>query len=98
MLQCDASTPVVVLPSARHGVLGIARSLGRLGIAVHVVDPDPDAPALHTRYGRGRFIHNFETEPAGAAIAFLESVRKQLGGKAILIPTSDTLAMFVDEH
>lgn len=98
MLQCDVSTPVVVLPAARHGGLGIVRSLGRLGVPVHVVDSDPDAPALHTRYGRGRFIHNFETEPAAAAIAFLESVRKQLGRKAILIPTSDTLAMFVDEH
>jgi len=98
MLQCDSSTPVVVLPGARQGGLGIVRSLGRLGIPVYMIDPDPAAPALHTRYCRGKFVHNFEKDSAAAAIAFLGSVRKQLGRKAILIPTSDTLAMFVDEH
>ena len=98
MLRCDTSTPVVVLHSARHGGLGIIRSLGRLGIPVYIVDPDSAAPAMHTRYSRGRFIHNFETESAAASLAYLESLRKQLGRKAILIPTSDTVAMLVDEH
>ncbi len=39
-----ASLPVVVL-KIHHGSLGIARSLGRLGVEVHGLTATPAAPA-----------------------------------------------------
>ncbi len=51
MHQVDPSVPVVVL-GVHHGTLGIARSLGRLGIAVSCVDGDRSHPALASRYLR----------------------------------------------
>jgi len=49
-------TPVVVLGLSRgvfhHGVLGMARSLGRLGVPVHRVGRERLAPAGASRYVR----------------------------------------------
>src|SRR3982074_2509970 len=51
------TTPVVILGLSRgvfhHGVLGIARSLGRLGIPVHRVGRERSAPAATSRYIAG---------------------------------------------
>jgi D-aspartate ligase len=98
MSTIDANTPVVLLRSARHGGLGIVRSLGRLGAEVHVVDPDAWTPALHSRYCRGRHIRDIESEPEAASIQFLRELRQKLGRRPLLIPSTDAGAMFVDEH
>ncbi len=49
MPPIDSSTPVLAL-KAHHGTLGIARSLGRLGVPVHVMHSDLAHPALTSRY------------------------------------------------
>ena len=52
----DTSTPVLVLSAQNYGCLGIIRSLGRLGVAVHAVDADPPRPAAHSRYLAARHV------------------------------------------
>src|SRR5690242_227861 len=55
----DNSTPVVVIAPGFHGH-AIARSLGRLGVAVYGVHADPHSPAARSRYWRKNFIWNIE--------------------------------------
>ena len=94
----DPSTPVLVLVSHHHVGIGIARSLGRLGIRVYGMDRDRFSPMLFSRYCRGRFIWDLHHAPVGDSIAFLREVSRKIGRRALLIPTSDVGAMFVEEH
>jgi predicted ATP-grasp superfamily ATP-dependent carboligase len=98
MPKIDASTPVVLLPAVRQGGLGIARSLGRIGVAVYAVDPGPRSPASLSRFCKGRFEWNLEAAPASESVAFLLHLANRVGGKAILIPTTDSAALFVADH
>ena len=67
MTVIDSSTPVVAL-KAHHGTLGLARSLGRLGVAVHAMHADPAHPALASRYLAGVHRWDFSAEPAARSV------------------------------
>lgn len=93
-------TPVLVLGLGRgvfhHGVLGIARSLGRLGVPVHRVGRERLAPAATSRYMSG-----WHVIPASAGDAeTLERLTDLAGaiGRPILIAADDAACVFVDEH
>jgi len=93
----NTSTPVVVL-KFNHGALGIARSLGRLGIAVYGVHANLDAPAMRSRHLRGRLAWDVERSPASDTVDLLLQLGRRLGRSAILIPISDRTALFVDDN
>jgi len=97
MHQVDPSVPVVVL-GVHHGTLGIARSLGRLGIAVSCVDGDRSHPALASRYLRRVVAWDMKRAPEAATVAFLEELAHRLGGRPLLIPTTDATTLFVAQH
>src|SRR5215471_11913327 len=94
----DTSTPVVVLRSDSHGGLNIVRSLGRLGVLVYNVDPNPSAPTFRSRYCRGPFIWDIEHRPAEESLEYMAEVRRKIGQHCILIPTTDRTANFVADH
>jgi D-aspartate ligase len=80
-----------------HGALGIARTLGRLGVPVHGVQEDRWAPVAHSRYLREKL----PWMDAGAGkenLSRLLRLGRALGGRAILIPTDDVGTIFVAEH
>ena len=52
----DTSVPVVIMYVYHYGQLGAIRSLGRLGVTVRGVDPDPTAPGLFSRYCKGKVL------------------------------------------
>jgi D-aspartate ligase len=96
----DTSTPIVVFglsPGAlHHGALGIARSAGRMGIAVHRVARERWAPASISRYGR-----EWVSVPDGASDEEILEVLQKLArriGRALLIPVDDAGSVFVDTH
>jgi D-aspartate ligase len=91
----DTSVPVVVLSSARHGGLGLARSLGRWGVPVYIVDADPRTPSFSSRYCREKFVWNIDRAPTGDSLEFLWATGHKLKRRAILIPTSDVAALFL---
>ncbi|MEO8449792.1 MAG: hypothetical protein ABI647_08390 [Gemmatimonadota bacterium] len=96
-MTLDPRTPVVVL-RIHHGSLGIARSLGRLGVPVYAVNAALDTPALRSRYWRHAFKWDFLKASPAESIEFLIRLAKEVGGKAVLIPTADDLAELVSEH
>ncbi len=90
--------PAVVLDSPHHVGLGITRSLGRLGVRVYNVDSSRWAPAFYSRYCAGASKWNFETASPAESVNFLMKLAEQIGGPSVLLPTTDTTAMFVAEH
>jgi D-aspartate ligase len=89
--------PVVVL-KLHHGSLGIARSLGRLGIPVHGLVATPGHPASQSRYWRALWTWDVEAAPAAASVDYLLTLARRLGGTAVLIPVSDRTAEFTAAH
>ncbi|HTM48097.1 MAG TPA: hypothetical protein VL285_05440 [Bryobacteraceae bacterium] len=94
-LPVDTSTPVVILRSAQHGGLAVARSLGRLGAPVYIVDGDPRTPGFFSRYCRQGFVWDFDGAPSERTVDYLLGIGRRLGRRALLIPTTDSGALFL---
>ena len=92
------STPVVLFGADSYCALGVARSLGRLGIDIFCIDKTPSALAMKSRYCTGRFIWDFASQPRDASVEFLISVTQKIDRTPLLIAMGDTLNLFVDEH
>ncbi|MFB3916846.1 MAG: hypothetical protein ACE14M_08955 [Terriglobales bacterium] len=94
----DTSTPVVVVGLDTHGPLGIMRSLGRLGVDVYAVHSRSRMPSQFSRYCKGFFYWNFPDGGADALLQNLLDVSRAVGGRPILVPTSDETVVFVNDH
>src|SRR6516165_5949868 len=92
------TTPAVMLRSGHHGGLGIARSLGRLGVPVYSVDASRWEAAFLSRYCRGRFLLDVENEPADRAVEQLLAIARKVGGRPVLMPTTDSGCGWVAEN
>src|SRR5262245_32873464 len=97
----DAATPAVILKLASdrlgHGPLGIARSLGRLGIAVHLVTPDARSPAGYSHYvGRSWVLPDPGDDDA--VLETLRLIARVAGDQPVLFAPDDLAAMFVDRR
>ncbi len=94
--------PVVVLKPVRslgqHGVLGIARSLGRLGFPVYWAHCESAAPAARSRYLAGTFDWVLDYSTPESAVERLLEIGRKLGRRAVLIPTEDGSSVLVAEH
>jgi D-aspartate ligase len=93
----EKNTPVLIL-NCQIGALAIMRSLGSLGVALYGVDDDKNAPAFASRYCRGKYVKALDEQRPQEYLDFVMRIGKQLGEKAILIPTSDELSVFVAEY
>src|SRR5215218_5775661 len=93
----DSSVPVVVL-KMHHGSLGIARSLGRLGVAVHGLTRAAHEPPTTSRYWRS--CHDWDVDKATPqqTVDYLLQFGRKLGRHAILIAVSDATSLFVAEN
>ena len=89
-------TPVVIMKH-HHGGLGIARSLGRLGIPVYAIHANAEEPTMFTKYCKEKFVWDLERRPVEESIAFLTDLGKRIG-KSILISTSDATTEFVAKN
>lgn len=97
MTPIKASIPVVTLV-CHHGTLGIARSLGRLGIDVYGVHHDLQHPAFRSKYFKGALEWDLDNRPAADSVSFLCEQAAALGSRPLLIPTSDEATLFVAEQ
>ena len=100
--QADSATPAVVLKMTRslvqHGVLGIARSLGRLGVPVHWVHNCPAAPAAWSRYVTASYAIPATSVETRAWVDHLSVVGGRFARRPVLIPTDDPSAVFVADY
>jgi len=93
----DTKTPVVVL-NCKLAALAIMRSLGPFGIDIYGVDQNRKAMALSSKYCKKTFHLNMEIEDEEACIDFLKGVAMEVGGRPILIATSDETSELVADH
>jgi predicted ATP-grasp superfamily ATP-dependent carboligase len=94
----DVSTPVVILTLYNHLGLGLVRSLGRLGVPVYCVHPDPAIPAMHSRYAAGKHAWDVVGSSPDATVEYLLRLGKSLGRRSILVHTSDDTATLVADN
>jgi predicted ATP-grasp superfamily ATP-dependent carboligase len=87
-----------MLRSGHHGGLGIARSLGRLGVPVYSVDATRWEPVFASRYCRGRFLVDIDSLPADVAVEELRAIGRKVGVRPILMPTTDRACVWVAEN
>src|SRR5438105_6542265 len=95
-MRISPALPVVVLGFG-YGGLGIARSLGRLGVRVYAVDADPTAAGLASRYLSGAHTWDVAGASVTDTLGFLDDLGQRLG-PALLLPTTDATAVLVAEH
>jgi D-aspartate ligase len=102
MRVADVSTPVVVLTASPtpllHGVLGVIRSLGRLGVPVYAVHDERPTPTDRSRYLRGVFRARYHHDEPDRFLRDLAAVGDRLGRRAVLVPVDDLAALFVVDH
>ncbi len=89
--------PVLIL-NCKIGALAIMRTLGRLGVPVYGVDDIDNSPALKSKYLKQYFLKKLDPENPEEYLEFVLALAKIIGGKAVLIPTSDELSVFVAEY
>jgi len=90
------NAPAVVTPLDYHMGVDIARSLGRRGIPVHGIDPDPRAP------GKGSKFVQLAVSPDCRKseqdfIQFMIEFGRKLGRKAVLYPVRDDEVMIISK-
>ncbi len=93
----DTKTPVLVL-NCKLGALAIMRSLGSLGVRLYGVDEDRNSPGFLSRYCRTKYIKRFDENREQEYLEYVIGIGKRLGTRAILIPTSDELSLFVAKY
>lgn len=98
MVLEDNSTPAVLLGCFRHGGVGVTRSLGRLGVPVHCVDPDRLSPAFFSKYCETKLHWDLHRAQEDDALRTLSDLGRRIGRSSVLIVASDIGAMFVAEH
>lgn len=95
-IDIDPRTPVVIL-GCGLGALAILRSLGTLGVPLHLVGDDPHSPAMRSRYRTAKYFREFDERRADDYVTYLKQIGDSIGRRSILIPTSDRLAVFAAE-
>lgn len=102
MHAADTATPAVVLkldPNVfHHGGLGVIRSLGRMGVPVHVVHEDLLSPAAASRYVHGRWRWLPDSSRPVRVREGLAMLGERIGRPSVLIATDDAGAIFLAEH
>jgi D-aspartate ligase len=97
----DTRPGVVVLKSIptspHHGVLGIARSLGRAGAEVAVACPDRAAETRSRFVGRW-YRWDLDTGADARSVERLRAIGDDLRGGQVLIPVDDSATAFVDRN
>jgi D-aspartate ligase len=96
----NTDRPVVVLYRAGAGALAVARTLGRLGVAAHLVaQAGMPTPLTRSRYWRNVVTWDFG-RPEAETVDFLRALPARLGAgeRPLLLTLADWGAVFIERH
>lgn len=98
----DTTYPALILQAVRlaihHGAVGIARSLGMLGVPVHAVVEDSYTPLAASRYLTKIFVWKSWPGDREAFLVGMSTIGEIINHPTILIPIDDLSAVFVAEN
>ena len=97
-----STVPVVVVFRGGEGTLGIARSLGRLGVPMYMImEEGISSPILSSRFWAEKVAWDF-SRPASETLQFFGDVGRRLearhGCRPILLTVADWVASFIEDH
>jgi D-aspartate ligase len=90
--------PVLVLKLYYHGGIGVVRTLGRMGVAVHAIHDHSRVPAARSRYLREVMEWDFDTAPNADSLEFVLETGWRIGGPPVLLAADDTAQGFVADN
>ncbi len=97
----SSGVPALVVSLGRspiqHGPLSVVRSLGRFGATMYTVC-DSDSPVMKSRFLEKAFTWSADEGSMEDTLEFLLDVGRQIGRRALLIPTDDLGTILLDEH
>ena len=98
----NMTVPVLLLKVGRyvlhHGVVGIIRSLGRMGVPVYGIVEDRFTPAAVSRYLTGAFIWETQGLDVSQFLEGMTIIGERLNRPTVLIPTDDMAAILIAEQ
>ncbi|GHH68198.1 ATP-grasp domain-containing protein [Streptosporangium violaceochromogenes] len=99
----DPSVPVLLVKVGHyplhHGAVGAVRTLGRLGVAVHVIAEGRFTSAAVSRHRAGRIVWpTTGAEPAAELVRGLGKIAASLPRPAVAVATDDEAAILLAEH
>ncbi|WP_405364972.1 ATP-grasp domain-containing protein [Kitasatospora sp. NBC_00039] len=102
-LDLDRDTAVLLVKVGRyplaHGPVGVVRSLGRAGVAVHAMVEDRLTPTALSRYLTRAFVRPTNgCESTGQLLSAVRGVGRAIGRRCIALPTDDEAAVLLAEH
>jgi predicted ATP-grasp superfamily ATP-dependent carboligase len=89
--------PTAVVMNMFYTGLGIARSLGEMGVPVIGLSAHPGVYGEYTRYARIAACPDSRNEPE-ALLGFLREMGRGMGHRAVIFPTRDDDASFLDRY
>src|SRR6266404_9016379 len=96
--HADTTVPVLLLKIGEyvthHGAVGIARSLGRLGVPVYAIVEDRYTPLAMCRHLTGAFVNR----TTNGLLNCVGAIGERINRPTILLPTDDSGAVFIAEH
>src|SRR5271168_3040869 len=98
----DTSYPALLIKANRgpihHGSLGIARTLGRLGVPVYAVVDDDCTPLGASRYLTEAFVWKHWPKDYESFLSAMQKIAETIDRPAVLFPLDDLSAVFVAEN
>jgi D-aspartate ligase len=95
--RAGADWPAAVIAGAyQTGVLGV-RSLQRRGVTALCIDCSPENPGFQSVYGPARLCPNPDTDAQGW-VRFMVDLAATIGGRPVLIPSSDRFVTAIARH
>jgi D-aspartate ligase len=103
LIDVDRAVPALMVKIGYYpvqaGGVGVVRSLGRLGVPVHVIAEDPFTSLALSRYRARRFgWRTTGLEPTDVLVAGLADIGRRIGTRCVAIPTDDEAAILLAEH
>jgi D-aspartate ligase len=92
-----SSPPAAVIMGMTTNGLSFARSLGRRGISVVMMESERGRTGMKSRYGRPLWMPDICSAP-DAWLRALDDLAGQAGAPPVLIPTGDEHVLFVSEN
>jgi D-aspartate ligase len=96
----DTTVPVLLLKMGgyviHHGAVGIARSLGRLGVPMYAIVEDRYTPLAMCRHLTGAFVNR--AKDTNGLLHCVSAIGESISRPTILLPTDDNGAVFIAEH
>lgn len=98
----DTEYPTLIFKASRdtihHGALGVARTLGRLGVPVYAIVEDRYTPLATSRHVKKAFVWESWPSDRETFLKAMSRIGEIINHPTILIPLDDLSAVFVAEN